>query len=224
MILCLDQVLSPDNLKTIHTLLKKGEFVDGKLTAGTFAKAVKYNEQLQGKTDIAQTVETMICQAIQSHPLFQSIAQPKAIRPCLINRYSAGMSYGWHTDNAMMGQAGQLNRSDLSFTLFLSDPDTYTGGELVLDTDGGDRSIKLAAGAMVLYPSTFLHRVAEVTKGERLAAVSWVQSIIRDASKRTVLFELDTVRRSLFEKYGKTDEFDLLCKTYANLLRQWAEV
>jgi PKHD-type hydroxylase len=149
---------------------------------------------------------------------------PKAIRPCLINRYSSGMAYGWHTDNAIMGKDGHFNRSDLSFTLFLSNPDTYQGGELVLDTDNGERSIKLAAGSMVLYPSTYLHQVTEVTAGERLAAVSWVQSLVRDAQQRTLLFELSTVRRSLFEKYGKTEEFDLLSKTHANLLRQWVDV
>ncbi len=224
MIVQIDQVLTSDTLHTIHGLLRQAEFVDGKLTAGTFAKVVKHNDQLNSTTDIAKAVKTTVSEAIQKNALFQAVARPKAIRPCLINRYGPGMSYGWHTDNAIMGKDQHLNRSDLSFTLFLSDPDTYEGGELVLDTDNGERSIKLAAGSMILYPSTYLHQVTEVTAGQRLAAVSWVQSLIRNTHQRTLLFELDTVRRSLFEKYGKTDEFDLLSKTHANLLRQWADV
>ncbi|MFZ4667197.1 MAG: Fe2+-dependent dioxygenase [Prochlorotrichaceae cyanobacterium] len=223
MIVHIDRVLSPEALHRILDLLRHAKFIDGRLTAGTFAKIVKHNDQLDRETDLAKTIETTIHQAIQQNTLFQSVARPKVIRPCLINRYSPGMAYGWHTDNAIMGQNSHLNRSDLSFTLFLSDPETYEGGELVLDTDNGERSIKLAAGAMVLYPSTYLHRVAEVTAGERLAAVSWVQSLVRDTQQRDLLFELDTVRRSLFEKYGKTEEFDLLSKTHANLLRQWAD-
>jgi PKHD-type hydroxylase len=224
MIVQIDQVLTPETLQTIHHFLQQAEFVDGKLTAGTFARVVKHNDQMNGDTDIAKTVTRTISQAIQHNALFQAVARPKVIRPCLINRYGPGMAYGWHTDNAIMGKDGHLNRSDLSFTLFLSDPDTYEGGELVLDTDNGDRSIKLAAGSMVLYPSTYLHQVTAVTAGQRFAAVSWVQSLVRNTEHRNLLFELDTVRRSLFEKYGKTDEFDLLSKTHANLLRQWADV
>ncbi len=224
MIVQIDQVLSSEALYRIIDLLHHAKFIDGGLTAGTFAKIVKHNEQIDRATDIAETIETTIYQAIVQNALFQSVARPQTIRPCLISRYGPGMAYGWHTDNAIMGQNGHLSRSDLSFTLFLSDPKTYEGGELVLDTDNGERSIKLAAGSMVLYPSTYLHRVAEVTAGQRLAAVSWVQSLVRDTQQRNLLFELDTVRRSLFEKYGKTEEFDLLSKTHANLLRQWAEV
>jgi len=224
MIVYIDGVLDSAALTSLDRLLQDADFSDGKLTAGTFAKTVKQNAQLTDGNETIQTVRSIIDPALQKNPLFQAVARPQAIRPCLINRYDPGMSYGWHTDNALMGSIGSRIRSDLSFTLFLSDPDTYEGGELVLDTDNGEKPIKLAAGSLLLYPSTFLHRVAEVRSGCRLAAVSWVQSVVRHTHQRTILFELDTVRRSIFQKYGKIEEFDLLSKTHANLLRQWADV
>ncbi len=222
MILCIDRVLTPEQLDEIHCILKDAEFVDGKLTAGKYAKTVKNNYQLKGETDAAKKVRAIVHDAIAQNPLFKSSVRPKTIRPILFSRYEPGMSYGWHTDNAIMGD-GELVRSDVSLTLFLSDPDTYQGGELVIDTSLGEQSFKLPPGSMIVYPSTFLHQVTEVTQGIRLAAVTWVQSLVRDVQQREILFELDTVRKSIFEQYGKTLEFDLLCKTHANLLRQWVE-
>ncbi len=223
MILCIDQVLNPEQLEEIHRFLKEGEFVDGKLTAGRYAKTVKDNVQLKGDTEVAQKVREIVHTAIAQNPLFKAAVRPKTIRPIVFSRYEPGMSYGWHTDNAIMGER-ELVRSDVSLTLFLSDPDTYQGGELVIDTSLGEKLFKLAAGSMIVYPSTFLHQVTEVTEGTRLAAVTWVQSLVRDVQQREILFELDTVRRSIFEEHGKTVEFDLLCKTHANLLRQWVEI
>lgn len=223
MILCIDNVLTPEELERIHVNLKDAEFVDGKLTAGAYAKTVKENYQLKGDSDVAKDVRAIVNQALKRNALFQAAVYPKIIRPPLFSRYEASMFYGTHTDNVLMGDE-VLTRSDISLTLFLSDPTTYSGGELVIDTSLGEQFFKLAAGAMIVYPSTFLHRVAEVTQGVRLAAVTWVQSIIRDAHEREMLFELDTVLRAMFEKHGKTVEFDLLCKVHSNLLRKWAEV
>lgn len=223
MIVCIDSLLEPSDLVTIHQLLERAEFVDGGATAGTFAKVVKHNEQLKSDTDTAQKVRNIIQQKLLDRPLFQAVARPKAMRPLLISRYTPGMAYGWHTDNAVMGDR-PLHRSDISLTVFLSDPSAYEGGELVIDTSLGEQSFKLPAGSAVVYPSTCLHQVTEVTAGTRLAAVTWVQSQVRSAHHREILFDLDTVRRSLFEQYGKTTEFDLLSKAYANLLRQWVEV
>ncbi|WP_413160690.1 Fe2+-dependent dioxygenase [Capilliphycus salinus ALCB114379] len=223
MILSIDNVLTAQELEQIHVILKTGEFVDGKLTAGTFAKTVKDNYQLKGNTDAAAEVKAVVNQALKRNALFQAAVRPKSIRPILFSRYQPGMSYGLHTDNALMGDEN-LTRSDLSLTLFLSAPESYSGGELIIDTSLGEQSFKLNAGSMIVYPSTFLHCVSEVTEGIRLAAVTWVQSIVRDADRREILFDLDTVRRAMFEKYGKTIEFDLLSKTHANLLRKWAEV
>lgn len=224
MILCIDRVLTLEQIDQIHRILQDAEFVDGKLTAGIYAKTVKDNYQLKGDTDAAKKVRAIVNPAIAQNALFKASVRPKTIRPILLSRYQPGMSYGWHTDNAVMGERQTFTRSDVSLTLFLSDPDTYQGGELVIDTSLGEKSFKLAAGSMIVYPSTFLHQVTEVTQGIRLAAVTWVQSLVRDANQREILFELDTVRRSIFEQSGKTVEFDLLCKTHANLLRQWVEI
>ena len=133
------------------------------------------------------------------------------------------MSYGSHTDNALMGDA-DLMRSDLSLTLFLSSPNIYSGGELIIEGSQGEASFKLEAGSMVIYPSTTLHRVEPVTRGERLVAVTWVQSLIRDCQDREILFDLDTARQVIFEQYGKTPAFDLISKSHANLLRKWVDL
>ncbi|WP_254567226.1 Fe2+-dependent dioxygenase [Oscillatoria sp. HE19RPO] len=223
MILCIEQVLTPEQLDEIQGIWKDAEFVEGKLTAGRYAKPVKDNYQLKGDTEVAKKLRGIVHTAILQNPLFKASVRPKTIRPILFSSYEPGMSYGWHTDNAIMGD-GKLVRSDVSITLFLSDPDTYQGGELVIDTSLGEQSFKLAAGSMIVYPSTFLHQVTEVTQGIRFAAVTWVQSLVRDVQQREILFELDTVRKSIFEQYGKTVEFDLLCKTHANLLRQWVDI
>jgi len=140
----------------------------------------------------------------------------------LFSRYENGMSYGRHVDNALMGNQEFL-RSDVSFTLFLSSPSTYKGGELVIESSDGDRTYKLEGGSAIIYPSSTLHQVEPVTEGVRLAAVGWIQSLVRDPNEREILFDLDTTRRSIFAKEGKTIEFDLISKSYANLLRKWAE-
>lgn len=133
------------------------------------------------------------------------------------------MAYGTHTDDALMNRQTQVMRSDISFTLFLNSPDAYQGGKLIIDSAQGEQDYKLPAGAMIVYPSSTLHRVETVTAGMRLAAVSWVQSLVRAPQDREILFDLDTARQSLFEQHGKTQEFDLLSKTHANLLRKWAD-
>ena len=137
----------------------------------------------------------------------------------LFSRYQPGHAYGAHVDDALMGGV----RSDLAFTLFLSEPDSYDGGELVIDSTAGEEGFKLAPGSVITYPATTLHRVAPVTRGERLAAAGWVRSYIRDAGRRELLFDLDTARRRIFDREGKTAEGDLLAKCAANLLRQWCE-
>ncbi len=223
MIISMANILTAEELELLVNTLQEAEFVDGKLTAGWYARKVKNNTQL--KNDAAQTQELrdIVSQALKRNSLFQIAARPKALRPILFSRYQEGMYYGTHVDNAIMGTEN-LMRSDLSLTLFLSDPTTYTGGELVIENTQGEQAFKLDAGSMILYPSTTLHRVEPVTKGERLAAVTWVQSLIRNADDREILFDLDTVCNSLAQKSDKTPEFDLLSKSIANLLRKWAEI
>ncbi|XZN99335.1 MAG: Fe2+-dependent dioxygenase [Microcoleus sp.] len=216
-------ILTSEELGLIIDRLKNAEFVDGKLTAGWYAQQVKNNAQLKNDAAPTQELRNLVNQALKRNSLFQIAARPKAIRPIMFSRYQGGMYYGTHIDNAIMGDE-ELMRSDLSLTLFLSDPATYTGGELVIESAQGEQAFKLDAGSMVVYPTTTLHRVEPVTEGERLAAVTWVQSLVRDAHKREILFDLDTVRDTLFQKSGKTAEFDLLSKSIANLLRKWADV
>lgn len=223
MIICIGNVLTADELAMIQALLKSAHFVDGKVTAGWHARLVKENTQLPKDSPVLEEVRSLILQAIQRNPLFRMAARPKRIHPLLISRYEAGMAYGTHTDDALMRGQGQVMRSDLSFTLFLNAPEDYQGGELIIDSPQGEQDYKLPAGSMIVYPSSTLHRVEAVTGGQRLAAVSWVQSLVRDPHEREILFDLDTVRQSIFEQSGKTREFDLLSKTHANLLRKWAE-
>ncbi|MEG4346102.1 Fe2+-dependent dioxygenase [Microcoleus sp. A003_D6] len=223
MIICMANILTSEELGLIVDRLKNAEFVDGKLTAGWYAQQVKNNAQLKNDAAPTQELRNLVNQALKRNSLFQIAARPKAIRPIMFSRYQGGMYYGTHIDNAIMGDE-ELMRSDLSLTLFLSDPATYTGGELVIESTQGEQAFKLDAGSMVVYPTTTLHRVEPVTEGERLAAVTWVQSLVRDAHNREILFDLDTVRDTLFQKSGKTAEFDLLSKSIANLLRKWADV
>ncbi len=223
MILTIENVLTAEELNVISSKLKDAEFVDGKLTAGWFAKEVKNNTQLSGNADASQELRTIAVKALKRNRLFQAAVKPKIIRPILFSCYQAGMYYGSHTDNAIMGGEKPI-RSDISFTLFLNSPSSYKGGELVIDTSLGEQAFKLEAGSAIVYPSTTLHRVETVETGKRLAAVSWVQSFVRESSEREILFDLDTAKQIVFQKYGKTPEFDLISKTHANLLRKWAEV
>ena len=223
MILCISQVLTQEELDTVVAKLDTAEFLDGKATAGWHAKLVKHNTQAQADAPAVEAARQIISAALKRHALFQMAVRPKTIRSFLFNRYENGMSYGTHVDNALMGDRDRM-RSDISMTLFLSDPATYTGGELVIEDAQGEQPFKLDAGSLIVYPSSTLHRVEPVTTGVRLAAVTWIQSLIRDPGDREILFDLDTARQTLFQQHGKTREFDLLSKAHANLLRKWAEL
>ena len=221
MIFTIPDLLSASAVSSLVNRLEAAEetheIVDGKTTAGWHAKTVKNNQQLASAPakPLIEEVKTML----SKHPLFQAAARPKRIHTVRFNKYTDGMHYGRHTDNALMNSY----RSDLSFTLFLSDPDTYEGGELTVEGLDSEQPYKLPAGSVIVYPSSSLHRVDPVTQGVRWAAIGWVQSLIRSHEQREILFELDTVRRSLFNQYGKTNEFDLISKSLSNLLRQWVE-
>jgi PKHD-type hydroxylase len=220
--LCLAGVLDADTLQAVRTTLAGADFADGSRTAGWHAAKVKHN--LQATDDgAAQRVQ----QALMAHELFRAAALPARLRAPLFSRYTTGMGYGRHMDDALMTAGGGASalRADLAVTVFLSEPASYDGGELVIEGPGGTSAYKLEAGQAIVYPATTLHRVADVTRGERLAAVLWVQSLVRDAARREVLFDLDTARRGLWDKAGQTatSEFDLVTKTYANLLRAWSE-
>lgn len=223
MILSIDNVLTPEELNFVTSRLDTTDFVDGKTTAGWHARTVKYNTQLTSKAPYAQELTDLVKTALMRNPLFKIAVQPKIIHSMLFSRYEAGMSYGSHVDNAVMGNQ-EFWRSDISLTVFLSSPSSYGGGELVIESLEGEHTFKLEAGSAIVYPSSTLHRVESVTEGVRLAAVGWVQSLVRDPNEREILFDLDTVRRAIFHKNGKTTEFDLIAKSYANLLRKWADL
>lgn len=218
MLLCLQNVCTAETVEQLRQLAGESDYADGRKTAGWAAREVKRNEQVEAGPRI-DTIRNLVRKALMAHPLFVSFTQPKSITRMLVSRYTQGMEYGLHVDDALMGG----RRADLSFTLFLSEPDSYQGGELVMESVDGETEIKLAPGEVVVYPTAALHRVAPVTSGERVAVVGWVRSLVRRPDQREILFDLDRACRALFERDGKTAELDLLLKSKANLLRQWAE-
>lgn len=220
MILCIGDLLNHETLQQVRDCLAELPYSDGRATAGWHARLVKQNEQADGSHLMARQAESLIRSALEQNSLFQSAALPQNIRPFLFARYRQSMSYGAHVDDAIMDN--NRFRADIAMTVFLNDAADYDGGELVLDSTGGEQGYKLDAGQAIIYPANTLHQVTPVTSGERLVAVSWIQSLVRAAEQRSMLFEVDTTRRQLFDLYGKTAQFDALAKLHANLLRHWA--
>ncbi len=218
MIIAIADVLSAADVAEVTAGLADATFVDGRSTAGWAAKLVKANLQAEHGPRL-DAVAGLVESRLAAQPVFTLALRPKTILGPMFSRYEAGHEYGQHVDDALMGGI----RTDCSFTLFLSPPETYDGGELIISTSAGEDVYKLAAGSLVAYPSSSLHRVAPVTRGARLAAVGWVRSYIRDAAKRELLFDLETARRRLFDREGKTEDGDLLAKCAANLTRLWCE-
>ena len=213
------EVLSSADLATIReALADPAMFEDGRKTAGRAAKKVKDNLQAV-RSDLERSLVEKVEAALLSHSMFVAAARPRRLVRTRFSRYEPGMAYGWHTDDAIIDGA----RTDLSFTVFLNEPDTYQGGELVIDSTEGEREIKLPAGHAFLYPATSLHRVNDVTSGIRLVAFGWVRSLVRSHDQREILFDLDLATRTVFEREGKSELFDRLAKTKANLLRMWVE-
>jgi PKHD-type hydroxylase len=227
-----DLFTSSETIELVQQLASLS-FIDGKATAGWYAKTVKHNEQLPTQAPTTKALEAQVQHKLLAHPLFQAAVRPRRVHSLRFSRYTVGMGYGTHLDNAFMSHKGDAGlgqpavsdswRSDVSFTLFLAAPDSYAGGELVIEAADDEKAYKLPAGAVLVYPATTLHRVNPVTEGTRLVAVGWCQSLVRDASQREILFDLDTASRSLFAQYGKTDEFDLVMKSLTNLLRRWGD-
>lgn len=223
MIFSIPNVITKQEVDKINASLAQSEFTDGKLTAGWHAKLVKNNQQLSKQNTLGKQLTEQVKSALNRHNLFQTAVRPKSIHSILFSRYDMGMSYDRHVDNAIMSN-GKMWRTDISFTLFLSSPSEYEGGELVIEGADEEKSYKLESGSAIIYPATTLHRVNPVTEGTRFVAVGWVQSLVRSASDREILFDLETARRVIFSRDGKTAEFDLISKSIANLLRKWAEV
>ena len=225
MLLTLPDVLLKEELTTIRGLLKQAQWVDGRSTAGTQAAQVKNNQQLAEQDPLLDQIRRIVLQALHRDPLFFSAVLPDKILPPFVNRYvGATNHYGFHVDNAMrsMPDGSARVRADVSATLFLNDPDEYEGGELVVQDVFGDQRIKLKAGSIVIYPSSSVHAVTPVTSGERLASFMFIQSMVRDAAHRRMLFDMDMALVRLRQQHGETPEVVQLTGIYHNLLRQWA--
>ena len=226
MLLHIPAVLTPDELKHARALLLAAPWHDGRATAGQQAVNVKHNLQLAPESDAARELATLVRQALFRHPLYMSAALPQTLMTPMFNCYQGGMTYGNHVDNAIRRDplSGQSIRTDVSCTLFFSDPEEYEGGELVVEDTYGAHSVRLPAGDAILYPSTSLHRVEPVTAGARLASFMWTQSMVRNDSRRAMLFDIDMAILQLRQKVGDCEEVMSLTATYHNLLREWAEV
>lgn len=222
MLICIPDILSGDQLQKLVSLMDRQTFIDGRETAGWAAAGVKENKQVASNSRDYTAMQAMVTEALAANRFFTTAAMPRVMRPVLFSRYTAGMGYGAHVDNALMGDAPQT-RIDLAFTLFLSDPDSYEGGELEIDEPAGTRAFKLPAGAAILYPANSVHQVAKVISGQRDVAVGWIQSLVREADKRRVLFELENLRATMFAESGKSAAFDTLTRNTSDLWRMWAE-
>ena len=218
----LEGVLSGDELALIRQVLELAAFEDGKLTASGLAAAAKQNLQLKREGAEAETLDRTIVGALSRHPILRAAALPKRFVAPLYSRYEPGMQYAAHVDAALMGPEGET-RSDLSITIFLNEPNAYDGGELAIQTAGGVREVKLPAGSAVMYSTYAVHEVKPVTRGQRLVAVTWIESRVRDPLMREVLFDLHAVNHSLGEKQATSLEARLLNKAVINLLRLVSE-
>lgn len=226
MLLPVANVLSSQQVAEARDVLEQADWVDGRITAGHQSARAKRNRQLPEDSAAARRLGEMIVGALQQHPLFVSAALPLRVFPPLFNRYEGGESFGTHVDNAIRQVPGTPHRlrTDVSATLFLSPPDEYDGGELVVEDTYGVHSVKLPAGHLALYPATSLHHVRPVTRGVRLAAFFWVQSMVRDDGERTLLFDLDTAIQGLSREQPDHPSAVQLIGVYHNLLRRWAEL
>ena len=225
MLIQIPDLLKPDELAACRRLLDEAEWVDGRVTAGHQSAVTKDNMQIPEGSPAARKLGDTILAALSSNPLFIAAALPLRIFPPLFNRYSGGQAFGNHVDNAIRHIPGTPHRirTDLSMTVFLADPSEYDGGELNVEDTYGRHSVKLPAGHLVLYPGTSLHRVNPVTRGERLASFFWIQSLVREDSRRHVLLELDLSIQDLTRRLADDPSLPRLTAVYHNLLRQWSD-
>lgn len=227
MFLHVRNVLTPEALARCREILAAAPWTDGRITAGSQSAQVKNNEQLPDNAPACVAARAVVLQSLDGNALFFAAALPRRIFPPLFNRYAgAANAFGNHIDNAVrtFGATGQRIRTDLSATLFLSDPADYDGGELVIEDTFGSRQVKLEAGDLVLYPASTIHRVEPVTRGTRLASFFWIESMVRDDGCRRLLYDLDMTILELRQAYGEIPEAVRLTGTYHNLLRRWADV
>lgn len=226
MLVCIPDVLDRQAVAAFRARLDAADWIDGRATAGVQSAAAKRNTQLREGTPLARELGDRVLDALAGNALFLSAALPLKIFPPLFNRYDTGDGFDAHVDNAIRAVKGApvRVRTDLSCTLFLSEPDEYDGGELVIEANFGGQAVKLEAGALVLYPASSLHRVTPVTRGRRVASFFWLQSMVRDDGERALLFDLDQSIQALAKARGHGDqEVVRLTGVYHNLVRRWAD-
>ncbi|MDE1154927.1 MAG: Fe2+-dependent dioxygenase [Acidobacteriaceae bacterium] len=226
MLIPIPDVLSPQEVREFREALDRSQWVDGKVTAGYQSARVKNNMQMPENHPVAVELGQKILHALQNNPVFVAAALPKKIFPPLFNMYQGGHSFGNHIDNSVrrIAATGEYIRTDLSMTLFLSAPEEYDGGELVVEDTYGSHSVKLPAGHAILYPSTSLHHVRPVTRGARVSSFFWMQSMIRDDAQRSMLLNLDVAIQKLGQDLPNHPSLVDLTGVYHNLLRHWAEI
>lgn len=226
MLIQIPNVLNPEQVQACREMLDESRWVDGRVTAGHQSGLAKHNKQLAQDDPAALRMGDLILAELERNPLFVSAALPGKVFPPLFNRYSGGQSFGTHVDNAIRQVTGTAHRvrTDLSATLFFSEPDEYDGGELVIEDNYGVQRVKLASGSMILYPASSLHHVTPVTRGARLASFFWIQSMVRDDGERGLLFDLDTSIQRLAAESPDHPSVIQLTGVYHNLLRRWADV
>jgi PKHD-type hydroxylase len=227
MLIAIERALAADQVRELRAALlaAKDAWIDGRATAGFQGAPVKINRQIDEGSEVARRCQGIVLAALERHPLFISAALPNTVYPPMFNRYGEGMRFGAHVDGGVRidPRTGRKVRTDISATLFLSDPDDYEGGELEVADTYGSHSVKLAAGDVVLYPAFSLHQVTPITRGERLASFFWVQSLIRDDGQRTLLYEMDVAIQRLNQTGADEEARRTLVGCYHNLLRQWAD-
>lgn len=226
MMVHIPNVLTPEQVARCRAVMEAADWVDGKVTAGHQSSQVKHNLQLPEHSPLARELGEMVLAALARSNLFMSAVLPKQVFPPLFNRYDAGMTFGSHVDNSIRSLPGASIRirTDVSSTLFISGPEDYDGGELVVEDTYGTHAVKLPAGDMIVYPATSLHHVQPITRGSRIASFFWTQSMIRDESKRSLLFDMDMAIIKLNRDHPQHGSVVELTGVYHNLLRQWAEL
>jgi PKHD-type hydroxylase len=224
MLLLVPGVLKADELALARTWLAGAHFVDGRLSAGAAARRVKSNQELESGAPALERLNRVVMGNLARHPVYRGGALPLHVASPLYARYRPGMTYGDHLDDPIMGTDGVMYRSDVAVTVFLNAPEEYDGGELVIRTSAGEQAVKLPAGDAVLYPAGSIHHVDPVTRGERLVAVTWVQSLVRDAARRELLYGLNAAREKLLQSAPEAEETAQVNAAYLNLIRMWSDI
>ena len=224
MLLELAGVLNEAQLEKIHQIVEQAEVRGRPAHGGYGGGSGQAQQELEVQPERAQLINRILMSSLGHNPRFRSFALPHRMADFIVARYQPGMTYGDHVDDPIMGSTGPRFRSDVSMTVFLNQPEAYDGGELVVRTPFGEKRVKLRAGDAVVYPSASVHRVAEVTRGERLVALTWMQSYVRDAARRELLFELDQAREHLLRTDPDAETSKYVDRCYANLLRMWGEL